>query len=61
MRATTYRGPYKVRVENKDIPAIDHPGGIAALRALGDLRVAAASGCDAPVATPASGGAPARR
>lgn len=25
MRATTYRGPYKVRVKNKDIPAIEHP------------------------------------
>ena len=25
MRATTYRGPYKVRVENKPIPAIEHP------------------------------------
>ncbi|WP_422116589.1 zinc-dependent alcohol dehydrogenase [Brachybacterium sp. UNK5269] len=25
MRAMTYRGPYKVRVEEKDIPAIEHP------------------------------------
>jgi S-(hydroxymethyl)glutathione dehydrogenase / alcohol dehydrogenase len=25
MRAMTYRGPYKVRVENKDMPPIEHP------------------------------------
>jgi threonine dehydrogenase-like Zn-dependent dehydrogenase len=25
MRAMVYRGPYKVRVEDKDIPAIEHP------------------------------------
>lgn len=25
MRAMVYRGPYKVRVENKDIPKIEHP------------------------------------
>src|ERR1700759_4129771 len=25
MRAMTYRGPYKVRVEEKAIPAIEHP------------------------------------
>ena len=25
MRAMTYRGPYKVRVEEKDVPAIEHP------------------------------------
>src|SRR5215212_9002045 len=25
MKAMTYRGPYKVRVEEKDIPAIEHP------------------------------------
>src|SRR5918998_5125076 len=25
MRAMTYRGPYKVRVEEKDRPAIEHP------------------------------------
>lgn len=25
MRATTYRGPYKVRVENEDVPAIERP------------------------------------
>jgi threonine dehydrogenase-like Zn-dependent dehydrogenase len=25
MRAMTYRGPYKVRVEEKDIPKIEHP------------------------------------
>lgn len=25
MRAMVYRGPYKVRVEEKDIPAIEHP------------------------------------
>ena len=25
MRAMTYRGPYRVRVEEKDIPAIEHP------------------------------------
>ena len=26
MRAMTYRGPYKVRVEEKDVPRIEHPG-----------------------------------
>ena len=25
MRAMVYRGPYKVRVEEKDIPGIEHP------------------------------------
>lgn len=25
MRAMGYRGPYKIRVEEKDIPAIEHP------------------------------------
>src|SRR4051812_49838738 len=25
MKAMTYRGPYKVRVEEKDRPAIEHP------------------------------------
>ncbi|CDO08246.1 glutathione-dependent formaldehyde dehydrogenase [Mycolicibacterium cosmeticum] len=25
MRAMVYRGPYKIRVEDKDIPAIEHP------------------------------------
>src|SRR3954469_1476564 len=25
MQAMTYRGPYKVRVEEKDVPAIEHP------------------------------------
>jgi threonine dehydrogenase-like Zn-dependent dehydrogenase len=25
MRAMVYRGPYKVRVEDKDVPAIEHP------------------------------------
>ena len=25
MRAMVYRGPYKVRVEEKDMPAIEHP------------------------------------
>ena len=25
MKAMTYRGPYKVRIEEKDIPAIEHP------------------------------------
>ena len=25
MRAMTYRGPYKVRVEEKERPAIEHP------------------------------------
>ncbi|UZN03944.1 zinc-dependent alcohol dehydrogenase [Cellulomonas sp. S1-8] len=25
MRAMTYRGPYKVRVEEKDVPTIEHP------------------------------------
>jgi hypothetical protein len=25
MRAMVYRGPYKVRVEEKDIPPIEHP------------------------------------
>jgi threonine dehydrogenase-like Zn-dependent dehydrogenase len=25
MRAMTYRGPYKIRVENKDVPHIEHP------------------------------------
>ena len=25
MRAMVYRGPYRVRVEEKDIPAIEHP------------------------------------
>jgi len=26
VRAMTYRGPYKVRVEEKDVPRIEHPG-----------------------------------
>ena len=40
MKAMTYRGPYKVRVEEKDIPSIEHPerrdraGGVG-----GDLRI----------------------
>ena len=25
MRAMVYRGPYKIRVEEKDVPAIEHP------------------------------------
>ena len=25
MRSMVYRGPYKVRVEEKDIPKIEHP------------------------------------
>src|SRR3712207_382392 len=25
MRAMVYRGPYKIRVEDKDVPAIEHP------------------------------------
>ena len=25
MKAMTYRGPYKVRIEEKDIPEIEHP------------------------------------
>jgi threonine dehydrogenase-like Zn-dependent dehydrogenase len=25
MRAMVYRGPYKIRVEEKDIPRIEHP------------------------------------
>jgi threonine dehydrogenase-like Zn-dependent dehydrogenase len=25
MRAMVYRGPYRVRVEEKDVPAIEHP------------------------------------
>ena len=25
MKAMSYRGPYKVRIEEKDIPAIEHP------------------------------------
>ncbi len=25
MRAMVYRGPYKIRVEDKDIPPIEHP------------------------------------
>lgn len=25
MKAMVYRGPYKVRVEEKDIPPIEHP------------------------------------
>ena len=25
MKAMTYRGPYKVRIEEKDIPSIEHP------------------------------------
>jgi alcohol dehydrogenase len=25
MRAMVYRGPYKIRVEEKDIPALEHP------------------------------------
>ena len=25
MRAMTYRGPYKIRIEEKDIPSIEHP------------------------------------
>jgi threonine dehydrogenase-like Zn-dependent dehydrogenase len=25
MRAMTYRGPYKVRVEENDVPAVEHP------------------------------------
>ena len=25
MRAMVYRGPYKIRVEEKDVPRIEHP------------------------------------
>ena len=25
MRAMVYRGPYKIRVEEKDIPTLEHP------------------------------------
>ena len=25
MKAMVYRGPYKIRVEEKDIPSIEHP------------------------------------
>jgi threonine dehydrogenase-like Zn-dependent dehydrogenase len=25
MKAMTYRGPYRIRVEDKDIPKIEHP------------------------------------
>ncbi len=25
MRAMVYRGPYKIRVEDKDVPRIEHP------------------------------------
>ena len=25
MRAMVYRGPYKIRVEEKDVPPIEHP------------------------------------
>ena len=40
MRAMVYRGPYKVRVEEKDIPPIEHPNdAIVRVTPGGDLRL----------------------
>ena len=40
MRAMTYRGPYKVRVEEKDRPRIEHPNdAIVRVHAGRDLRL----------------------
>ena len=40
MRSMVYRGPYKVRVEEKDMPPIEHPNdAIVRVTAGGDLRI----------------------
>ena len=41
MRAMVYRGPYKIRVEEKDIPALEHPND-----AIVQVRLAAICGSD---------------
>jgi Alcohol dehydrogenase GroES-like domain len=41
MRAMVYRGPYKIRVEEKDIPALEHPDD-----AIVQVRLAAICGSD---------------
>jgi threonine dehydrogenase-like Zn-dependent dehydrogenase len=41
MRAMVYRGPYKVRIEEKDIPSIEHPND-----AIVKVRMAAICGSD---------------
>ena len=39
MRAMVYRGPYKVRVEEKEMPRIEHPGdAIVRVRFLAEFR-----------------------
>ena len=37
MRAMVYRGPYKVRVEEKDMPSIEHPNDAVVRVSLGSL------------------------
>jgi S-(hydroxymethyl)glutathione dehydrogenase / alcohol dehydrogenase len=37
MRAMVYRGPYKVRVEEKDMPAIEHPNDAVVRVSLGAI------------------------
>ena len=40
MKAMVYRGPYKVRVEEKDIPPIEHPNdAIVRVTLARDLRL----------------------
>jgi S-(hydroxymethyl)glutathione dehydrogenase / alcohol dehydrogenase len=41
MKAMTYRGSYKVRIEEKDIPAIEHPND-----AIVQVKLAAICGSD---------------
>jgi threonine dehydrogenase-like Zn-dependent dehydrogenase len=41
MKAMTYRGPYKVRVEEKDTPVIEHPND-----AIVRVKLAASCGSD---------------
>ena len=43
MRAMVYRGPYKIRVEEKDIPALEHPND-----AIVQVTLAAICGSDLP-------------
>ena len=49
MRAMVYRGPYKVRVEEKDIPPIEHPNDAI-------VRVSLAAICGSDLHTTCAGG-----